>query len=378
MKRILIVDDEKTVVGALKEGFKRYEKKLFQTDVAYNAEDAIKSIKTTAYELVVSDIRLPKKSGVDILMELKKLQPEAGFIAMTAFSSPEVQLQVSQLGGLKYLEKPFSFDVLEDLVLRFIRRDVKQGVSGTVESLELTSILQLINMEGKSAVLWVELDGKKGYFAFTKGEIVDAKFNDLTGIEAAKYLIDRNEGEIRIDSKRQAKKRTISIPFMNLLLDTMKEKDEKGRKEPQKAVKRTSAKKEKKKQQFDVSALKKKLSQELEILSDVKGFANAAAFGPEGKCFFEMSSDKASSLKKIGASFVSLFKKASNAISGVDFGTVEMVQVDSVKGILFAKGVHLDSFQIGLLVYIGLNGNLAMAKKGLADAVSALERKTKG
>ncbi len=373
MKRILIVDDEKTVVDTLKEGFKRYEKKLFQTDVAYNAEDAIKNIKTTAYELVVSDIRLPKKSGVDILMELKKLQPEAGFIAMTAFSSPEVELQVSQLGGLQYLEKPFSFDELEDIVLWFINREVKQGVSGTVESLELTSILQLINMEGKTSVLWVDLDGKKGYFAFEKGEVVDAKFDKLSGIEAAKYLIGRNEGEIRIDSKKKAKNRTISIPFMNLLLDTMKEKDEKSRKAPKKTGK-TRPKTTKKEQQSDFSDLKEKLFQELEILTEVKGFVNVAAFEAEGTCFFEISPDNAASLKKIGISFIRLFKKASSVISGADFGIVEMVQVDSAKGILFAKSLQIDSFQINLLVHIGKSGNIAMAKKQLEQAISALEK----
>ncbi len=225
MKQILIVDDEKTVVNALREGFKRYEKKLFHTDIAYNAEDAIKMISSNTYALVISDIRLPKKSGIDVLIQLKKHQPEAGFIAMTAFSNPEVEQQVEKLGGLKFLEKPFSFDVLEDLVLEYIKGESgKEG--GLVESLELTSILQLIHMEGKSLVLMLELNDKTGYFGFDKGEIVDAKYGELTGIEAAKYMIATNKGDVRIDNNKSARAKTISIPFMSLLLDSMKEKDE--------------------------------------------------------------------------------------------------------------------------------------------------------
>jgi len=226
MKKILLVDDEEIIVKSLKEGLKKYEKDLFETDIAFNAKDALKLIKKNTYHLVVSDIRLPDKSGVELFLELKKIQPACKFIAITAFSNPEVKEKVEELGALKYLEKPFDFKEFEELVLKAVEEESTPHSERIEDLIELTTLLQLINMEKKTLVLWVVLDGQKGYIAFENGEIIDAKFGNLRGVEAVNFLIMKNKGKLKIDRGKKARKRTINIPFMTLLLNAVKTKDD--------------------------------------------------------------------------------------------------------------------------------------------------------
>ncbi len=229
MKRILIIDDEQMVVKSLKEGLKKYEKNLFVTDIAFDASSAMDLIRQNTYHIVVSDIRLPDKSGVEIFWELKKIQPACKFIAITAFSDPEVKEKVEKLGALKYLEKPFDFKEFEELILDCFEEKAFSDTDELTELIEFTTLLQLINMEKKSVIVWLTLGKKKGYVAFENGEIVDAKFGKLRGVEAANYLIMQNRGKVKIEKGKKVKEKTVDIPFMTLLLNAVKSKDDLNR-----------------------------------------------------------------------------------------------------------------------------------------------------
>jgi len=375
VKRILIVDDEKTILNVLKEGFKKYED-LFKTDTASTAEDAIELIKKNKYSLVISDIRLPGKSGIDVLIELRKNQPDAGFIAMTAFSNPEVEEKVKNFGALKYIEKPFSLATLRKIVLNFLNEE-ETGVRGIVESINVTSILQLMNMEKKTCVLWIELDGKRGYIAFEEGEIVDAKFGSLKGLDAAKFIIKRNEGEIRIDTKRRAKKRTIDQSFMNILLDSMKEKDENSKNGKDFDSLNNSENENRQPEilhkEIDLKSYKKVFFDEFNFLSDVHGFINAGIFDFDSKVLVEYFSDEDKSFNKIAPLISQLFLKSSEAINKIGFGLLNFVSINSDKGILFVSDINF-GFSKGLLfLLISEKGNVGLAKNNLVIAKGKIE-----
>lgn len=228
--KILLVDDEKFFLEGLKEGLSEYSE-FFSTDICFSVDEAIKLIKKNEYDLIISDIRMPKKSGLDLFMYLKKNKYHGGFIAMTAYGTEEILHKIKRLGGLDIILKPFNFSWFKDKILDFFAEE--EGVSGVVDSIDLTSLLQMINLEKKSVVVKVESQGKEGFIYFNQGEIIHARYGDLKGEEAATRLIQITKGRFSLIKDKKKAKRTIKVPFMALLMNVMKISDEEDREQDQ-------------------------------------------------------------------------------------------------------------------------------------------------
>lgn len=113
MKKILVVDDEKLLRNLLEEILLRMGKEVM---VAKNGQEAISLLQTEKFDLVFTDMKMPKKSGMDVLEETKKKNPEALVIIVTAFGTVEDAVNATKKGAFHYLIKPFSFDAIESVV----------------------------------------------------------------------------------------------------------------------------------------------------------------------------------------------------------------------------------------------------------------------
>jgi DNA-binding response OmpR family regulator len=114
MERILVVDDEKQVADFLGEflGDKGYE--------VYTANDglsAIQAVKAKKPHLVLLDIMMPGMGGIDVLKEIKKIDPEIGVIMTTGLKDVELAKRTLDLGAYDYITKPFNLDYLETAVM---------------------------------------------------------------------------------------------------------------------------------------------------------------------------------------------------------------------------------------------------------------------
>lgn len=98
-KKLLLVDDEKFFLEGLQDGLSEYSH-LFTTDICFSVEEAKKLQKKNTYDLIVSDIRMPKKSGLDLFIYLRKKKFKGGFIAMTAYGTEDLLKNIRELGGL--------------------------------------------------------------------------------------------------------------------------------------------------------------------------------------------------------------------------------------------------------------------------------------
>lgn len=222
-KKLLLVDDEKLFLEGLQEGLSKHSG-IFETDITFSVDDAIRKCKKTRYNLIVSDIRMPGKSGLDLFVHLRKKKYKAGFIAMTAYGTVEVLSQIRKLGGLDIIMKPFNLEWFTQKILDFFVE--KEGISGTIDSIDITSLLQMINLERKTLAVKIDLKDKAGYLHFEKGEIVHAEFENLVGIEAAQRMLNLNRGHFSLHPAEIDLAKTIEMPFMVLLMNTMKEIDE--------------------------------------------------------------------------------------------------------------------------------------------------------
>ena len=221
-KKLLLVDDEKFFLEGLKEGLDEF-REIFTTDICFSVEDAKKLHKKKNYDLIVSDIRMPKKSGLDLFVYLKKKKFKGGFIAMTAYGTEELLKNVRELGGLDVILKPFNFTWFKDKILDYFS---EAGVSGTIDSIDLTSLLQMINLEKKSITVKIDNSDQIGFLYFEKGEIIHALYNQFEGLEAAKHLISINKGKFSFAKNGESVPKTIDVPFVALMMDSMKLIDE--------------------------------------------------------------------------------------------------------------------------------------------------------
>ena len=122
MKRILIVDDEERICQSLSALLGR-EGYSFET--ASDGEAAIAKIATTPYDLILSDIKMPKADGMTVLKKARQADPEALVILMTGYASLESAIAAISAGAYEYVLKPVDIEDLKRVVKRALdKREV--------------------------------------------------------------------------------------------------------------------------------------------------------------------------------------------------------------------------------------------------------------
>lgn len=117
MKKILIVDDETDFRAQL---INILKKEGYETIGASSAKEACEHLSLTAFDIVLLDYVMPKKSGIDALGEIKRLRPRVKVIMITAFASPENAVEAVKKGVSDYISKPFKVDALLLMIRRLL------------------------------------------------------------------------------------------------------------------------------------------------------------------------------------------------------------------------------------------------------------------
>jgi two-component system, NtrC family, response regulator PilR len=107
--RVLIVDDEQSMRDMLRIVLRR---EGYDVSVARDGREAIEILRNHPMDLLLSDIRMPEVSGVDVLRAAKDLNRDIIAIMMTAFASTDTAVEALRLGANDYFTKPFSMDEL--------------------------------------------------------------------------------------------------------------------------------------------------------------------------------------------------------------------------------------------------------------------------
>src|ERR1043166_8524244 len=118
MANLLIVDDEL--------GMRQFLTHLFQREghvvrVAENGRVALEQMQQQAPDLIISDIRMPDMSGVDLLRAARGLLPDVEVIMMTAFANVDTAREAFLLGAYDFVQKPFDNDLLKETVARALK-----------------------------------------------------------------------------------------------------------------------------------------------------------------------------------------------------------------------------------------------------------------
>lgn len=101
--KILVVDDEQDLCAGLREGLQR---EGYQVDAVTEASAALRLARQNLYNLVISDVKMPQLSGLDLFKQFHERSRDTLFILMTAFGTVENAVEAMRLGAYDYLTKP--------------------------------------------------------------------------------------------------------------------------------------------------------------------------------------------------------------------------------------------------------------------------------
>jgi len=115
VSRVLIVDDNHELAENIAE---LLADEGYETTVAFSSEQALTLAKAEKYELVLADIRMPGMNGVELIEVLGKLNPEATFVLMTAYTSDQMLTKAMRSGVEAILPKPLAVERLLEIMPR--------------------------------------------------------------------------------------------------------------------------------------------------------------------------------------------------------------------------------------------------------------------
>lgn len=127
MQTVLIVDDDKSIRYSLK----RMMENNYTIVTAQNGEEALAHFREKLPDLVIMDIKMPGQSGMDILKEMKSIDPKSLVIIMTAYGTTETAIEAMKYGAFDYILKPFPIPKMKSLIEKALslRRLMKEQVT---------------------------------------------------------------------------------------------------------------------------------------------------------------------------------------------------------------------------------------------------------
>jgi two-component system nitrogen regulation response regulator GlnG len=126
MKPVWIVDDDRSIRWV-------FEKALSREGIAFDAfssaQEALRALQDGAPQVLVSDIRMPGPSGLELLNAVKQRHPEVPVIVMTAYSDLDSAVAAFQGGAFEYLPKPFDVDQAVELIRRALEESRRESAA---------------------------------------------------------------------------------------------------------------------------------------------------------------------------------------------------------------------------------------------------------
>jgi two-component system nitrogen regulation response regulator GlnG len=130
MKPIWVVDDDHSIRFVLEKALTREQ---FSVRAFSNPRDVLRALADDAPQVLVSDIRMPGGSGIDLLAEVKQRHPGLPVIIMTAFSDLDSAVSAFQGGAFEYLPKPFDVNKAVELIRRAVEESLREEVADVAQ-----------------------------------------------------------------------------------------------------------------------------------------------------------------------------------------------------------------------------------------------------
>jgi len=115
--KLLLIEDDASIVGGLK---KELQVEGYEVAVAERGDTGLAQAKEQPFDVVITDLKMPGLSGLELVEQLHAAKPKLPIILMTAFGTTETAIEATKLGAYEYLLKPFDMAELLDLVAKSV------------------------------------------------------------------------------------------------------------------------------------------------------------------------------------------------------------------------------------------------------------------
>lgn len=228
-EHFVLVDDEEDLLRSLVAALRRARP---QADVAGFADPVLADQHLQAaprIDALITDIRMPKLDGIELLVRARQRLPRLPAVVMTAFPSPTVASQVSSFGTVEYLDKPFSVATFTATVDKVLRGGATPGFAGALAIDGLPDLVQLCALSTATSALKVNRGKRHGTMWFERGLVVHAECEGQTGTPAFFEILGWKDGAFTVDRGATPPRRTIGQRATELLIEALRLQDEAAR-----------------------------------------------------------------------------------------------------------------------------------------------------
>jgi len=195
---ILIVDDDKTICELVSEGL---IEEGYTCDIVLTADEALAKLQNRRFDLALLDIKLPGKSGMELLKNFQALSQNTGIVMMTAVKDLDTAIQAMKLGASDYIVKPFTIDKLSASIGAVLESSKRySSVSNTIQPLKDISSGMKITKASLSAINAIAcgVDAQVDYLDFHSKIVTDKTIElawrlGLPAKEIEQWVVARNE-----------------------------------------------------------------------------------------------------------------------------------------------------------------------------------------
>jgi len=162
--RLLVIDDDEGVRSLLKDLLVEAD---YTVDTASCGEEALKKIRVSTYDLVVTDLRMKGMHGLKVIEEVKSIDPGVDVIVITGYGSVNSAVESMKAGATDYITKPFNSDQIRIVVDKNVERRQFQRLASEREFYKVLSsidgLTELYNYRYFHQYLQIELEREKRY-----------------------------------------------------------------------------------------------------------------------------------------------------------------------------------------------------------------------
>lgn len=326
-KRVLLVDNEIDFIEILAESFSDVDLPL-DIDTAFSVNEAQDKALNRQYDLIITDIRMPHKSGIDLLVFLKEIGYPGLIFTMTAYDAKGNEAQLRSLGAHDVFAKPFS--------LNWLKRKVELALSTSskrdqVEPIGLISLLQMLNLDRKDVLVQLEGPGECASIYLQKGELIHAEMGESRGETALMKIISQAEqSELFIRPFRQKRMHhSIKLNFLEQMMQVLSLTDELNHRKDQSAPFSESP---------DQALDQGKLTTMIESARAIKGYWGIAVYNHKGERIINHCQQESLNLSLIGNQLLDAIFFSSQLSRSTGIGQASMIHIETGDG--FSSLLH--------------------------------------
>ena len=186
MKKILVVDDEPLMGTSLQEALRKWK---YEVTLISDGKQALSHLEQHTYDMVLTDVRMPQVSGMEVLEKVMKASPATAVIMMTAYGTIDKAVEALKKGAYDYVTKPFPLDAIKLRIEKYFRDEALQEENRNLKMAlqEKYSLDNFIGRNVKIQELFKSLE-----IAFTSDAAVFIQSENGTGKELIASAIHYN------------------------------------------------------------------------------------------------------------------------------------------------------------------------------------------